>query len=400
MRLGHLITLVLCCSLVLAADDSSGQFTYGGEADLNTQALPASKFTVPAGRNFQFNFNWKLLFSHVPCAQFQDGGIGDVTVTLQGTPLSCTSHFIAPLCITSNPYDTAPSISFLMHITMPISVSTPLGDSTCNVNETWTFAHSLSPGSYQVVVDTSQTAPGGGGVVAQEAIAIYNDCPTCANGVLAMGATCYCDCSLGWAGPICDVVVCPAECSGHGICSSDGCHCNDDYFGPACSEPYCPDDCSGHGTCKGSDGCSCDEGWGGCNCGHSENFSKFSPYEESIAIIFACLLIVLGFILFLIAIQCISLTGLDTFVQENLLDLLDGRVTMSEFVGAFPAPPFAAGGTSSESSNSLSEMENNVRNVRGSTGAQSDIYTGRPSGTGSMAAPLLSEDERRQTLVF
>merc|ERR1711998_472516 len=39
------------------------------------------------------------------------------------------------------------------------------------------------------------------------------------------------------------------------------------YTGPACGTLLCPDDCSGHGICDNMRGhCTCDEGFVGANC--------------------------------------------------------------------------------------------------------------------------------------
>jgi hypothetical protein len=103
-----------------------------------------------------------------------------------------------------------------------------------------------------------------------------------ANGQCEDGA---CMCFSGWGGPLCDVVVCPSNCTSfeHGTCSLvvDGkgsrrnraCVCHLGWKGEDCSEPDpCPKSCSGNGKCSSDDPdaigrhCLCNKGWAGDYC--------------------------------------------------------------------------------------------------------------------------------------
>ena len=81
----------------------------------------------------------------------------------------------------------------------------------------------------------------------------------------------HCVCDAGFTGEGCDTVapVCPASCSGHGLCSPAGtCTCHVGYRGPACNiveSHECFRHCSGRGLCR--DGtCECEAGFGGSGC--------------------------------------------------------------------------------------------------------------------------------------
>lgn len=94
-----------------------------------------------------------------------------------------------------------------------------------------------------------------------------------------------CRCHRGWRGPLCDVEVCPRNCTAdvesperpHGRCVTEDratfCKCTLGWTGDACDEPDpCPRDCSGHGACSSEDPnepgrhCICREGWDGSYC--------------------------------------------------------------------------------------------------------------------------------------
>ena len=61
--------------------------------------------------------------------------------------------------------------------------------------------------------------------------------------------------------------VCPAMCSGNGVCFRGRCACDSEHKGLACSEQACPNDCSGHGNCAtSSTSCTCEQGYSGADC--------------------------------------------------------------------------------------------------------------------------------------
>lgn len=47
--------------------------------------------------------------------------------------------------------------------------------------------------------------------------------------------------------PVEEEVLCPADCSGHGVCSAGACLCNGEYAGPACDR--CADNYTGYPAC-------------------------------------------------------------------------------------------------------------------------------------------------------
>ncbi len=88
-----------------------------------------------------------------------------------------------------------------------------------------------------------------------------------------------CACAAGFSGPDCNI-QCPSLCSGNGLCTGDGkCLCNKGFRGRDCSKKWCADRCSHHGTC--TDGvCKCDKGWGGRFCEISTDCSGNGRYVD------------------------------------------------------------------------------------------------------------------------
>eukprot|EP00301_Raphidiophrys_heterophryoidea_P011585 c17725_g1_i1.p1 GENE.c17725_g1_i1~~c17725_g1_i1.p1 ORF type:complete len:763 (-),score=113.98 c17725_g1_i1:159-2447(-) len=68
-----------------------------------------------------------------------------------------------------------------------------------------------------------------------------------------------------------DIVLCPKNCSGHGLCQSGICTCHEGFGGKACDEPLfnCPRNCTGNGFCIHGK-CKCLPGWGGQACNIQE----------------------------------------------------------------------------------------------------------------------------------
>ena len=64
-----------------------------------------------------------------------------------------------------------------------------------------------------------------------------------------------CECYGSWTGKQCDVLACPNDCTGHGLCSNGTCTCNALYTGADCSHRTCQSGCSGHGNCCYRDKC-------------------------------------------------------------------------------------------------------------------------------------------------
>ena len=117
-----------------------------------------------------------------------------------------------------------------------------------------------------------------------------------ANGQCVEGS---CMCHIGWAGPTCQVNVCPGNCTHHGTCSivqpdytkgalgrtERRCVCEAGWQGPGCEEldecgrTALGGPCSGHGTCKEDDTtnfafCECTSNdWVGSLC------EKYLPHE-------------------------------------------------------------------------------------------------------------------------
>ncbi|KAL0211636.1 hypothetical protein RCL1_005262 [Eukaryota sp. TZLM3-RCL] len=96
--------------------------------------------------------------------------------------------------------------------------------------------------------------------------------PLCINGECVVGD--YCECNFPFVGSDCSLidpaVLCPTNCSGHGLCVSPlGCECFEDFTGTDCSDytPYlsCLDNCV-EGTCSASGECVCIPGFVGHYC--------------------------------------------------------------------------------------------------------------------------------------
>ena len=80
----------------------------------------------------------------------------------------------------------------------------------------------------------------------------------------------FCVCAGGSSGPSCEEnadsgAICPASCSGHGICRDSGCMCEAGFGGDDCGVA-CAHRCSDHGRCQDDGSCSCEAGWWGRHC--------------------------------------------------------------------------------------------------------------------------------------
>jgi len=79
-----------------------------------------------------------------------------------------------------------------------------------------------------------------------------------------------CSCAAGYSGAGCEIETCVQDCSGHGVCFQGQCACEDTWEGPGCSlkedVKICRAGCNGHGKC-GEDGeCVCKDGRSGDQC--------------------------------------------------------------------------------------------------------------------------------------
>ena len=77
-----------------------------------------------------------------------------------------------------------------------------------------------------------------------------------------------CICIQGWSGQQCEVHDCPADCSGHGRCSTLSphvCMCDRGWKSLSCDEQTCPHSCSKRGTCD-QGACLCERGFAGIAC--------------------------------------------------------------------------------------------------------------------------------------
>ena len=79
-----------------------------------------------------------------------------------------------------------------------------------------------------------------------------------------------CVCVEGSGGADCGVAQaqapsCPAACSGHGLCRTNGCACEAGFGGDDCAV-VCPSRCSSHGHCTEDGTCICEAGWAGRTC--------------------------------------------------------------------------------------------------------------------------------------
>ena len=104
-----------------------------------------------------------------------------------------------------------------------------------------------------------------------DCLAAFGEYGSCVAGV--------CVCIEGqWAGPDCSIPTCPGipACSNNGQCLLSftkaplhRCACRPEWDGLACNIPLCINNCSGHGICN-SNGlnplCVCDSPWGGSDC--------------------------------------------------------------------------------------------------------------------------------------
>jgi len=64
------------------------------------------------------------------------------------------------------------------------------------------------------------------------------------------------------------VLHCPEGCPGERrTCVEGACVCAEGWTGPGCLVAVCPANCSGRGLCdRASAGCVCPRGWGGASC--------------------------------------------------------------------------------------------------------------------------------------
>eukprot|EP00300_Choanocystis_sp_HF-7_P027212 c32289_g1_i1.p1 GENE.c32289_g1_i1~~c32289_g1_i1.p1 ORF type:complete len:829 (-),score=123.82 c32289_g1_i1:87-2411(-) len=109
-------------------------------------------------------------------------------------------------------------------------------------------------------------------------------CPSNCNGhgrcsLKASKFACHCD--AGWTGADCSVSACPINdnsvCSGHGVCEAAtvnnepgfACTCDQGFVSQslgACEHSVCPAQCSGHGLCNNDGTCACVSGFTGVDC--------------------------------------------------------------------------------------------------------------------------------------
>jgi hypothetical protein len=83
-----------------------------------------------------------------------------------------------------------------------------------------------------------------------------------------------CRCASGYVGAGCEMETCVNDCSGHGVCFEGMCACEDGWIGPGCSheeaKKQCKSGCSGHGKCDEKGACQCDTNYSGEHCGNLE----------------------------------------------------------------------------------------------------------------------------------
>jgi len=124
-------------------------------------------------------------------------------------------------------------------------------------------------------------------------------CPKCINNCTGHGACdgIVCICDVGYAGDDCSLVqgLCPKNCSGHGRCVIPGsgivstsntskytphCECTEGFYGESCDsllsdwQSRCPRNCSGKGLC-GTNGCKCQPGFVGKSCETAHGMCEF-----------------------------------------------------------------------------------------------------------------------------
>ncbi len=87
-----------------------------------------------------------------------------------------------------------------------------------------------------------------------------------------------CNCPAGTSGTSCQVLACPSNCNGNGVClagpagsmQSPRCNCTLEYQGAMCDGRVCvATDCLNGGNCsivQNAASCSCPAGFGGLSC--------------------------------------------------------------------------------------------------------------------------------------
>lgn len=87
-----------------------------------------------------------------------------------------------------------------------------------------------------------------------------------------------CDCPVGFSGTWCEstLIPCPADCSGHGNCTSGVCTCSTGWTGSDCScSTVCPNNCTyPKGKCQCGT-CVCEVGYNGTDCSCSTQCPVF-----------------------------------------------------------------------------------------------------------------------------
>jgi hypothetical protein len=110
--------------------------------------------------------------------------------------------------------------------------------------------------------------------VSCESPLVAGTCPdTCGAGNCTGSPLFACDCLDGYSGLSCQLLSCPNDCNGNGVCvdgSPPFCSCSAQFSGVDCSDASCLDSvCLNNGTCYSSGGftsCACSNYWTGSAC--------------------------------------------------------------------------------------------------------------------------------------